>query len=75
MGGICKHGGSYLDCSECLMAAVQEKLRAAEARHSGLARAVRELLNNSPYQLADESDDARYQKAKAKVKKLLGGGT
>lgn len=65
---------SYLDCSECLMAAVQEKLRASEARYRGLAMAVRELLANSPFALADDGDDARYQKAKAKVKKLIGGG-
>lgn len=74
MGGICKHGGSCLDCSECLLQTVQEKLRAAEARHSGLARAVKALLDNSPCGLADPDDDARYQRAKARVKKLIGGG-
>lgn len=71
MGGICKHGATIFECSQCRLASVEEKLRESEARHSGLARAAKELLYNSPFQLADPDDDARYQRAKAKVKKLL----
>lgn len=71
MGGICKHGATIFECSQCRLAAVEEKLRESEARHHGLRQAVRWLLDNSPCGLADPDDDARYQRAKAKVKKLL----
>lgn len=71
MGGICKHGATIFECSQCRLAAVEEKLRESEARHHGLRQAVRWLLDNSPCGLADPYDDARYQRAKAKVKKLI----
>lgn len=58
-------------CDSCRLVALEESHNALGARYRGLDRAVKELLYNSPCGLADPDDDARYQRAKAKVKKLL----